>query len=120
VMPTTWMDCDGQGLAGDKAHITTKGETTFVRFSIARHRGKNGEITEWWNCVAFDEQVRKECERIEKGDVVSVKGHLEQRKDDKGVIYVGVVVHRAYVSAQKAAPAGKAGPTEGEDDEIAF
>jgi single-stranded DNA-binding protein len=69
------------GAAGDKAHVRPvhsaepDGEQ-LTRFSIAVHRGRERQVTDWYNCVAFG-KTGERAATIEKGDRVFAKGRIE-------------------------------------------
>jgi single-stranded DNA-binding protein len=69
------------GSAGDKAHVRPVHEDQpdgekLTRFSIAVHRGRDRQITDWYDCVAFG-KTGERAATIAKGDRVFCKGHIE-------------------------------------------
>ncbi len=69
------------GSAGDKAHVRPVHEDQpdgeqLTRFSVAVHRGRERQITDWYEVVAFG-VTGEIAARIEKGDRIFCKGRIE-------------------------------------------
>lgn len=89
-------ECWGNA-ANIKTQITKTGKSV-TTFSI--QYGKNGDNKLYQNCVAWGDLSRKFLNRLEKGDLVAVKGFIE--KDDywserKGTDEYKIIVEIAYV-----------------------
>jgi single-stranded DNA-binding protein len=77
----SWAKASIGGLAGDKAHVKrTSAGTEYVVFSVASHRGYGEQrITDWHDCIAFTDHVRRTAALIEKGDSVVVEALISYR-----------------------------------------
>ena len=66
-----------------------------VTFSIATNDGYGDKKkTNWHNCVAFGKSGDILAEFAKKGDNLSVSGHLDYFKSEKGVTYCSIIVEK--------------------------
>jgi single-stranded DNA-binding protein len=85
----------------------------------SRMRAKDGDVTTWWNVVAFSEAAQSELLRLDEGDTVSVQGafrgdiyHPEGSEPRLNLNIVADVVTPLRPTHKKESPPKTKAPTQ--------
>jgi single-stranded DNA-binding protein len=74
-------------------------------FVVATIRAATGEVSQFWNVIAFSESAQTELSRLAAGDVVSLQGALKAEiyeKNGEAKLSLGVVADHVTALRQPA------------------
>ena len=102
-------------LVKDPELIETENEKKMSRITIAIPRSfknMNGEYeSDFINCILWDSVAKNTVEYCKKGDIVGIKGRIQNsvvEKDDEKKYYVDVIAERVtFLSSKKSDEADK-------------